>query len=118
MAVHKCSGLDDAHVGSVQAWCVGGLNGHLLVLVKCFGSCQPFDVPVIVCDAQYDRTALILAAQNGHTSTVALLLEKDASVDQSDEVRRRCPCSSSTWPVSVHVLMFCLNLVLCVVSFS
>ena len=112
MAVHKCSGLDDAHVGSVQAWCVGGVNGHLLVLVKCFGSCQPFDVPVVVCDAQSGWTALIWAAENGDTSTVGLLLEKGASVDQGNKVRRRCPCCSSARPASVHVLVFCLNPVL------
>ena len=88
------------------------------MLVKCFGSCQPFDVPVVVCDAQDGWTALMVAAQNGHTSTVGLLLEKGASVDQVEKVRRRFPCSSSTWPASVHLLMFCVNLVLCVVNFS
>ena len=84
----------------------------MLVLVKCFGSCQPFDVPVVVCDAQDGRTALMWAAQNGHTSTVGLLLEKGASVDQAEGVRRRCPCCSSARPASVHVLVFCLNPVL------
>ena len=66
----------------------------MLVFVKCFGSCEPFDVPVGVCDAQGGAMALIVAARYGHTSTVALLLEKGASVDQADEVRWRCPCSS------------------------
>ena len=60
----------------------------MLVVVHCFGSCQPFDVPVVVCDAQMGKTALIWAAREGHTSTVGLLLEKGASVDQADEVRR------------------------------
>ena len=82
------------------------------MLVKCFGSCEPFDVPVVVCDAQGGCTALIVAAENGHTSTVALLLEKGASVDQAEQVRRRCPCSSSAGPASVHVLVLCLNPVL------
>ena len=84
----------------------------MLVFVKCFGSCEPFDVPVVVCDAQGGGTALIGAAKNGHTSTVELLLKKGASVDHAEEVRRRCPCSSSAGPPSVHVLVLCLNPVL------
>ena len=80
--------------------------------MECFGSFQLFDVPVIVCDAQEGWTPLMRAAQNGHTSTVGLLLEKGALVDHVDEVRRRCPCSSSASPASVHVLVFCLNPVL------
>ena len=84
----------------------------MLVFVKCFGSCEPFDVPVVVCDAQGGQTALFGAARGGHTSTVSLLLEKGASVDQANEVRRRCPCCSSAGPASVHVLVLCLNPVL------
>ena len=84
----------------------------MLVFVKCFGSCEPFDVPVVVCDAQYGETALIVAARGGHTSTVALLLEKGASVDNAKQVRWRCLCSSTAGPASVHVLVLCLNPVL------
>ena len=83
------------------------------MLVKCFGSCQPFDVPVVVCDAQSGWTALMLAALlRAHEQPWRLLLEKGASVDQGDKVRRRCPCCSSAGPASVHVLVFCLNPVL------
>ena len=41
----------------------------------------------IVVDAQDGATALIMAARNGHTSTVALLMEKGASVDHAIEVK-------------------------------
>ena len=84
----------------------------MLVFVKCFGSCEPFDVPVVVCDAQDGETALIVAARYGHTNTVALLLEKGASVDQAKQVRRRCLCSSTAGPPCVLVRVFCLNPVL------
>ena len=47
---------------------------------------EPFDTPAVVGDAQDGRTAIWIAAHNGHTSTVELLLEKGASVDHADKV--------------------------------
>ncbi|CAD7704042.1 unnamed protein product, partial [Ostreobium quekettii] len=52
-------------------------------------------------------TALIGAAEKGHSSAAALLLEKGAMVDQANKVRQRCLSSSSTGPAYVHVLVFC-----------
>ena len=47
---------------------------------------EPFDAFFVGCDTQDGWTALIVAAENGHTSTVALLLEKGSSVEQADKV--------------------------------
>ena len=41
---------------------------------------------------QHGQTALMLAAQNGHTDTVRLLLERGADVDQIDGVSAACTC--------------------------
>ena len=65
----------------------GVANGCTLVVVYWTGSQDPFDTHALVVDAQHSATALICAAENGHTSTVALLLEKGASVDHVNKVK-------------------------------
>ena len=52
-----------------------------------FRSQDPFDTRAILVAAQDGATALHWAAQNGHTSTVALLLEKGALVDNVNKVK-------------------------------
>ena len=54
-----------------------------------FGSQDPLVFMEVVCYAQDGWTALIVAAQNGHVSTVTLLLDKGALVDQANKVRWR-----------------------------
>ena len=102
--------LDGAHV---EAQCKG--NRPPLALVWWFWSPDPFDVLVVVCGAQSGWTALTEAGSNGHTSTVALLLEKGASVDHADQVKRRCLCSSSATQAPESVCALCLGPVVSVV---
>ena len=59
------------------------------MLVCQFWSPEAFDILVVVCDAQFGWTSLNLAVKNGHTSTVALLLEHGASVNHAEEVSQR-----------------------------
>ena len=98
-------GGGDVHCMFEIVWhkCTGVPNRPTLVALKCVVSRPPFHSIVDVCGAQLGWTALICAAWNGHTSTVALLLEKGASVDQADEVRWRCPSSCSTGVTSANV---------------
>ena len=60
-----------------------------------------------MCDAQDGSTALIWAAQNGHTSAVAVLIEKGASVDQADMVSCHGLSSFSAGPDPVDVFACC-----------
>ena len=66
---------------------IGNAIRSILVLVMWFGSQGPCDVLAVVGDAQDGWTALIVAAHYGHSSTVALLLEKGTAVDQANKVR-------------------------------
>ena len=81
------SALDDASVRSVQTVVlVLPLDAHWWKP----GDMVPkntLDTPVVVRDAQDGWTAIMAAAQNGHTSTVALLLEKGASVNHANKVK-------------------------------
>ncbi len=40
-------------------------------------------------DSQWEETALILAAENGHADCVRLLIDAGADKDTADDVRRR-----------------------------
>ena len=92
----------------VQCLC-GDTNRPILVVAMWYGSRQHLDVVVVVCDSQDGLTALMWAVRNGHTSTVALLLEKGAPVDQADKVRLFCLPFSSAQIASVHVRVLCAN---------
>lgn len=70
---------------------------------KWFGSQESFNILIIVRDAQMGWTALTDAARNGHNSTVALLLENGASVEQANKVicHGLSSCSIGSDPVAV-----------------
>ena len=60
-----------------------------------------------MCDAQFGSTALSWAAQYRDTSTVEVLIEKGASVDQATMVSCHGLSSSSVGPDPVDVFVCC-----------
>jgi Ankyrin repeat len=59
--------------------------------------------PALAGDAQFERTALLEAAENGHVDIVKMLVEEyDALTDKADVVRHHMCCHCGLLPVESH----------------